>query len=613
MENESVFIGDMLKILRVRADIKRKEVCRGICDLKLYSRFERGERIPDKLMADALLQRLGKSPNKLETIFTERDYSLCMKREEISCCLLKNDFEKVESLLGSYSRTVEKSEKFHQQYIYKIKAILAGEKKDLKEQYELLRAAIEMTLPDFQVAKMQEYLYSLEELNLLLMLALNCSDTNEDMSEALLEGILSYLDQSYTDEEEKVKVYPQAVCIASKLYIKKEKYKEMTGLCKKALDMMARNSVICCQAEIFKLYLIGLKHENKEEAYCRIEKQAEAFWAVSREFGYSNFFEKELSLQSGGQSEIALVNEVIKNGRVAIGLSQEELADGICAVETVSRLENGKRKPVVWNFESLMERIGMDRDFFNLPLTTDEFEVFEKQREIKRLITLRSVEEAEKEFLCLQPKIREDSPRNRQFLMYMRTLFDYRFGRIGEREALKQYTQALNQTLKGYDILTAVKIPLSRDEIRLLNNIAILYNRLGEKETAIQILNGILEGFRQSKIASKYHLGSLLVMRNLSAYLEETGKLMESIALCDEAIGICFQSGRDCNLADFLMNKAYALERLDEANGTEEHKNTCQQYYQQAFYISDFIQDTYINNIVRNHYANKYESNKIWY
>ena len=59
---------------------------------------------------------------------------------------------------------------------------------------------------------------------------------------------------------------------------------------------------------------------------------------------------------------------ILKARREELGLSQEDLADGICAVPTLSRIENGERLPTKNHFEMLMQRLGysaMSIDFFS--------------------------------------------------------------------------------------------------------------------------------------------------------------------------------------------------------------------------------------------------------
>ena len=52
-------------------------------------------------------------------------------------------------------------------------------------------------------------------------------------------------------------------------------------------------------------------------------------------------------LVSDGQRGVAMavfqLGPILKARREALGLSQEDLADGICAVPTLSRIENGER------------------------------------------------------------------------------------------------------------------------------------------------------------------------------------------------------------------------------------------------------------------------------
>nr|WP_297873834.1 helix-turn-helix transcriptional regulator [uncultured Blautia sp.] len=52
------------------------------------------------------------------------------------------------------------------------------------------------------------------------------------------------------------------------------------------------------------------------------------------------------------------IGEVIKRTRESLGMTQEELSEGICTTETLSRIETGKRTPNRANFKALMERMG---------------------------------------------------------------------------------------------------------------------------------------------------------------------------------------------------------------------------------------------------------------
>ncbi len=52
-----------------------------------------------------------------------------------------------------------------------------------------------------------------------------------------------------------------------------------------------------------------------------------------------------------------LIKKLRKNG----GLTQEELADGICSVSTISRIENDRQVPHLKKMEALLQRLGIEK------------------------------------------------------------------------------------------------------------------------------------------------------------------------------------------------------------------------------------------------------------
>ena len=53
-----------------------------------------------------------------------------------------------------------------------------------------------------------------------------------------------------------------------------------------------------------------------------------------------------------------LFGPLIKQRREELGYTQEDLADGICSVPTLSRIENGERLPNKRHSEMLLQRLG---------------------------------------------------------------------------------------------------------------------------------------------------------------------------------------------------------------------------------------------------------------
>ena len=63
-------------------------------------------------------------------------------------------------------------------------------------------------------------------------------------------------------------------------------------------------------------------------------------------------------MQKGSEFNVYYWDPLIYQQIEALGLTQEDLADGICSVTTLSRIENGERLPDKQHSEMLLQRLG---------------------------------------------------------------------------------------------------------------------------------------------------------------------------------------------------------------------------------------------------------------
>lgn len=123
MRNENS--GKIITALRVQDDISLRKLAKGLCSLPTLSRIESCERIPDKLLLDTLLQRLGKASDKLEAIMGIPDYQVYLRREQIEEYIISGEYVEAKKLIDKYLTRREANTTVHRQYILKIKAILS--------------------------------------------------------------------------------------------------------------------------------------------------------------------------------------------------------------------------------------------------------------------------------------------------------------------------------------------------------------------------------------------------------------------------------------------------------------------------------------------------------
>ncbi|MEG1459653.1 MAG: helix-turn-helix transcriptional regulator, partial [Acetivibrio sp.] len=383
-------VGKIICILRKRLNITQQALCRGLCSVSKISRIESGERMPDMLLMEALFQRLGKSPDKIEMMLSERDYTLCGIRMEIELALLRRDYLEAESQLNLYAKQKEAKHTLHSQYLYKMKGVLQREAyHDSKKSMEYLKKAVLLTLPNFESEKIEKCLLSVREIQLLLLLAQNEMEEQEDEAIALMAELKIYLDKNYTDEEEKVKIYPKVAYLLAKALVKKKHYEEASKLCEKAMDLLGNGGVTICLLEIVQLQIECFRDRGNKKRLSLLIQEKESLESLYKKYDME-IPKNEINIwEENTQREIYLIHELLKKSRIKKKMTQENLTNEIdIEQETISRIETGKRPPSRQTFQRMKDELGIDRTYYMGYISADEFEIHEKKREISKLIFL---------------------------------------------------------------------------------------------------------------------------------------------------------------------------------------------------------------------------------
>ncbi len=248
---------------------------------------------------------------------------------------------------------------------------------------------------------------------------------------------------------------------------------------------------------------------------------------------------------------------IIRNRRVELGLSQEELADGICSVPTLSRIENGERMPTKNHFEMLMQRLGysaMSLDFF-----TDKqlFLIHELKFKIRQAYVAKDPSLANRLLDEYKTLIDDDSQIDQQFFALYQTLLN--MDRYTAEELRQRFESALRLTCPGYSNNRLARV-LSYEEIILLNSIAATYDTPDTRHQAIDILRA-LKVYYDSQVPNLEEALKTqpMILCNLSKMLGLAGYYDECIEVCDQGIDLARKTGRCSFLGKTLYNRAWAL------------------------------------------------------
>lgn len=595
-------LGNLVNNQRSKKSIAIKDLSRGICSVTAIQRLERGEWIPSFFVLERIVERLGISMNKVEFLYDEQSFNIYYLREMIERNLSEKKYQEVVKALEYYEGLKEGIEPLHRQYIYKIKAVLEEEYyKNSRQNIDYLEKAMLQTVPDFHMEDIEKYVLGEGELILILMW-LNAKDKGGEMEILLYSKLLfRYMERTFSDEEVLANVYSKAAWIFARILISKNRKREALELCIRSEELLISNGLLLHLPQCLELILVCEKELN-ENSYENWKKRRDALKWVYEEYDGKYETGKIELWRNYRINELYFVSELISQERRGLKNSQEKMAHELeIDPKTISRIESGKYKPKPGTFEKMKEYLEFDRDICNTHVVTEDFAVLELEREISKEGHYRKFKEAEALYGILKSKLSMEYNENRQYVMFMDIYFQKAHHKITEEQAIKGCMQAFKLTRKNSEIEELEKIILSKNEMTIINYIAMMYDELGEKEECIRLLEKVSEGYEKSKMDRKYHYaGSALIYRNLCGKYEENNQFEEALKLCE--LGIKFDIGceRGIEVGWYVMQKAYTEERKTG------DKKASQYYYQQAYQILQLMKKEASMNSLKKYYEKNY-------
>lgn len=82
------------------------------------------------------------------------------------------------------------------------------------------------------------------------------------------------------------------------------------------------------------------------------------------------------------------LGDYICESRKQLGITQEELAFGICSTGTLSKIENGFVVPKRKNYEAIMQRLGKTMGICNIHATAEEMELYAYMRQLVHAVEI---------------------------------------------------------------------------------------------------------------------------------------------------------------------------------------------------------------------------------
>ena len=238
------------------------------------------------------------------------------------------------------------------------------------------------------------------------------------------------------------------------------------------------------------------------------------------------------------------LGEYIKQRRLDLGLTQEQLCDGICEPVTLSRLENGKQTPSRNRINALLQRLGLPDDRYFALLSKNELEMEALQKEIVACNATEKVPEGFEKLAQFEKLADPDDQIAQQFALRSRVLLGRLDGRYTPLEQIDLLMQAIQLTVPRFDLESIESFLYTRDEITIINQIGLAYSDAGQNKKAAEIYYQLLKYVRKHFKETITSIGVLpLVLYNYARVLDLCGRYEEGAALAKEGREACIQYG----------------------------------------------------------------------
>ena len=377
----------LLEKERIKKSISMRKLTKGICSHQLLIKATNGDTNIELLTFEILLERVGRSPEYLEFVLSEKEYSDVLTRDKIDELIYSHDYCSAKKLLDQYIPDADSASLSLKMYYYRILAWISEETGDFSRAKEYILQAIYTTLPGITLSNYDKYLFSLYEYENILMLCKTLFLSGKSQDAALIvETIYKNVLSTISDQWLTVSVLPKCAYLLSEYARKQLSNETLICYCEESIELMRNEGILYMMLPLLNNLINLYIEENNSEKV--------SFWTPYKDAINELLSEYAPNLPQDSiyfhwkRASYNLDTEIIRAERLRLNLSQEELAEGIfSASNSVSLLETKKCSPNKSNYSMIMDRIGINKPRRSSFVLTESFERLELFLELRNAAT----------------------------------------------------------------------------------------------------------------------------------------------------------------------------------------------------------------------------------
>lgn len=579
-----LYSGRLIGNIRNEYDIKLATLAHGLCSVGQLGRIESGDRSAEKLLFDSLYQRLGKYSGRFTVLANCDEYEAWKRRVHIYSCIDDGEYETALKEIEEYRSSTDNG--IHRQYLCLAECeVMHRTSQPLDECMEKLMAGIRYTYPDFDIDNIERYYLSRMEMLIAQQYVRYMELSGEKLKAVkLYHVILNCLEKDRYDRSERELLYRHVGYWLMSYYIDCGQCYEALQIGEKTYELTVNGSRIMFLAELTEGIILCSEQLGRDMTEER--KKLAVLKRMNERYGLKtagDFFPRYV------EENIYNVNELIRQRRMMLGMTQEELAEGICDVTTISRLENNKHKLNDKLRVSLLQRLHLSGDKYISSVDTYEYSVFEKTNEIRDNLEGGKIYEAKKLLYEIENAYKADTINSRQYIYSMKNLYPT------ESNAFHEIEEALNWSI-CYDNCTE-KIMLFENERMLIENLVYYYKKRYEYDKAIKYVS-MLEPPEENLLACEFGIEYIKTKINEGEVLGEMGDVEPANRNLQEGIDMSVELDELTWLPSLTYIYVWnVLEKKEQKSTTD--IDECREMLEYSYVLSDMYNNETRKNRIK--------------
>ena len=301
------------------------------------------------------------------------------------------------------------------------------------------------------------------------------------------------------------------------------------------------------------------------------------------------------------QRWVFAIGDVLRIRRNMLGLTQEQVCEGICSAKSLRRAEkkqaNMQREPL----GKVLMRLGLSKEIQKTAFVTNDRSVLNLNNDLKSCRNNREPEKARVLLGRMKDKLCLEIPENMQFVKECEASLDLMESRITGSEFVERGDEALRCTLKAEKIYDVDEVYLTETEMSCICNKAKEADET-EKRELIDFMLGFFEKFKNKDLLSEYISMYEFVMVSVTNELSSLGEYQLAAALDKKGLREVLRCRRIWVINEFLYDLWWMDMQQKSVTRQEKEKMTndliqcviishfCKRRYYERFYMDTINQ-----------------------